>query len=335
MTPFSFEAQEENLKRLLDQQGIPFKRSKTGLDLRGVSLAKADLSGLDLSGADLTEADLTGARLFKTTLKGALLSRAILREAELTGADLTGAFLEETDLSYAGLGMATLKQAQCFRAQFKGSTLTKADLREVDFRGAFLHDVRMREADLSGADFTSVELQGADMSLCHVEGATFTNANLQDTRLRAIKGYEQADWIGVDIRDINFAGAYRMRRFIVDQNYLKEFREQSRLTGFLYFIWWATSDCGRSPLRWCFWIAMCALLYAVVFAFVEVDYGAYETWLSPFYYSVVTMTTLGYGDVLPASTGGQIVAMLEVITGYVLLGGLLSIFSNKVARRAE
>jgi hypothetical protein len=47
------------------------------------------------------------------------------------------------------------------------------------------------------------------------------------------------------------------------------------------------------------------------------------------------MTTLGYGDVIPVSTGAQMIAMLQVLLGYIMLGGLLSIFSNKLARRAE
>jgi hypothetical protein len=31
----------------------------------------------------------------------------------------------------------------------------------------------------------------------------------------------------------------------------------------------------------------------------------------------------------------QILAMIEVAIGYVMLGGLLSIFANKMARRAD
>jgi voltage-gated potassium channel Kch len=53
------------------------------------------------------------------------------------------------------------------------------------------------------------------------------------------------------------------------------------------------------------------------------------------YYSIVTLTTLGYGDVVPASPAAQVLAMIEVILGYVMLGGLLSIFASKMARRAD
>ena len=76
-------------------------------------------------------------------------------------------------------------------------------------------------------------------------------------------------------------------------------------------------------------------LFALIYTYVAIDYGEHQTWFSGIYYSVVTITTLGYGDVLPASFVGQVVAIAEVISGYVMLGGLISIFSNKVARRAE
>ena len=55
-----------------------------------------------------------------------------------------------------------------------------------------------------------------------------------------------------------------------------------------------------------------------------------------FYYSIVTFTTLGFGDVTPkpAEAYLQFLVTIEVILGYVMLGGLISILSTKLARRA-
>jgi hypothetical protein len=55
---------------------------------------------------------------------------------------------------------------------------------------------------------------------------------------------------------------------------------------------------------------------------------------TPFYYSIVTFTTLGFGDVTPTNFWGEFWVTLEVILGYVMLGGLISIFANKIARRS-
>ena len=47
------------------------------------------------------------------------------------------------------------------------------------------------------------------------------------------------------------------------------------------------------------------------------------------YFSVVTMTTLGFGDIAanPDSWVGQTLLMLQVILGYVLLGALVTGFA--------
>jgi uncharacterized protein YjbI with pentapeptide repeats len=307
----------------------------TGEDLTGADLSGVDLSGADLSGADLSGANLCGARLFRTRLKGATLTKADLTDAELTGADLTEADLEHVHARRAGLGRATLRATQLFEADLQGATLSLADLSGADLRHAKLQGARVREADLQGADLTGADLRGADLALSSVEGATFNNVDLRDARLRLVRGFRKASWIGVDIRDINFSGAYRMRRFIVDENYIKEYRESSRVSGFVYYLWWLTSDCGRSMSRWCGMILAQLLLFAGLFSLVAMDYGEHPTWLSGLYFSVVTLTTLGYGDVIPASSAAQAVAMLEVVTGYIMLGGLIAIFSNRVARRAD
>jgi hypothetical protein len=80
--------------------------------------------------------------------------------------------------------------------------------------------------------------------------------------------------------------------------------------------------------------ALIALTFAVAYTFVDIDFGRYETAISPLYYSVVTMTTLGFGDAVPASTAAQALAMAQVLLGHVMLGGVLSIFATKMGRRS-
>jgi hypothetical protein len=122
---------------------------------------------------------------------------------------------------------------------------------------------------------------------------------------------------------------------VVDENYLKEFRDSSKLNYMFYKIWSVTSDCGRNPGLWCLWIFVSVVLFSVLYAFCGVDYGKYDNWIGPFYYSVVTITTLGFGDIVPATPVARIITICEVSVGYIMLGGLLSIFTNKMARRGD
>ncbi len=126
-----------------------------------------------------------------------------------------------------------------------------------------------------------------------------------------------------------------VRRWIIDENYLHEFRTGSRRAEWIYRLWWITSDCGRSFWRWGAWTGVVVVLFATAYSFAEIDFGDYRTRLSPLYFSVVTLTTLGFGDVLPKSVGAQILTMIEVVVGYVALGGLLSILANRMGRRGE
>jgi len=56
-------------------------------------------------------------------------------------------------------------------------------------------------------------------------------------------------------------------------------------------------------------------------------------WVDFVFYSVVTSTTLGFGDIVLTHWPARLVVMGEVVLGYVMLGGLVSIFANKLARR--
>jgi uncharacterized protein YjbI with pentapeptide repeats len=311
-----------------------------GADLRGVRLVGADLSGLDLSGADLSGADLsrcdlTGTNLFRARLRDTVLYEAVLERAELSGADLGRADLRRARASGAGLGHARLEAARLSEALLEGATLTGADLtgaelRLARMRGARVREATLRHAELRGADMQHVELDGSALEGADLDGADLRHASLVD-----IRDFQSASWIGADIRDLKLTGAHLCRRFILDQNYLEEFRRRDALHEVIYKVWWVTSDCGRSAGRWALWTLYITVLFSGIYSFVEVDYGEHETFLSPLYYSVVTITTLGYGDVLPRSVAAQSVAMFQVVIGYVMLGGLLSIFSNKMARRAD
>ncbi|MCP3979364.1 MAG: hypothetical protein GY716_08550 [bacterium] len=310
------------------------------LDLRGIGLAGEDLSGLelsgcDLSGADLRGADLTGSRLVSAVLRETVLAEARLTECEFLQADLRKCDLSECRAERAGFGGADLSQACLFHAELERASFTRARLCGADLRTAKLRHARLVEADLSAADCSRADLREADLEHCDVSEVSFLEADLRQARLRGLRGHMTTNWIGANVLGADFCGACMVQRTINDQNYLFEFRRQSRFNGMLYWVWWITSDCGRSFLRWGLWTAFLVCVFAGLYQVVEVDYGEHATFISPLYYSVVTLTTLGYGDVLPASPLAQVMAMVEVSLGYVMLGGLLSIFSNKMARRAD
>ena len=309
-------------------------------DLRGINLAHEDLQGLDLSrydlsGAELSETRLDGANLSFACLEGAQLYRAVLDGTELLSANLRGTNLDECKAERAGFGGTDLSGATLVNARLAGATFSQAKVHDADFRAADIEGGRFRQSDLTHASFARAKMSRCDLEESAVDRAEFLDTDLRSARFKRLTGYESANWIGTDIRDVDFCGAYMIRRHIMDGNYLHEFRNRNRLNRVLYAIWWATSDCGQSFVRWALWTLLVTALFGLAYTAVDIDYGSHRTALSPFYFSVVTLTTLGYGDVLPASGVAQALAITEVFIGYIALGGLLSIFAGKMSRRAE
>ncbi|MFH2093798.1 MAG: pentapeptide repeat-containing protein [Pseudomonadota bacterium] len=310
------------------------------LDLRGLTLFHEDLSGLDLSGYDfsyagLTRCDLTGTIFSYSNCHKAGLEQSILDECEFIGSDLTHARLNECSAKQCGFGGADLSYAIMINVDLSEATLSRSTLVHADLRASNLKRARLSEADLSHAIFTRAVLVESDLKHSIVNGTNFELADMQGARLLGIKKFKKASWIGADIRGLDLRGAYLVRRYIADENYLFEFQKSSRYHRAVYLIWWATSDCGRSLFRWLVWLVGATLAFAAVYSMVDIDYGVHATGFSPIYFSFVTLTTLGYGDVVPVSLTAQVFVTLQAVAGYMGLGGLLSILGNKMARRAE
>ena len=310
------------------------------LDLRGIILTNEELSNMDLSGYDLsyaglTRCNLTGTNLSYSFCNGTGFDQATLDDCEFIGSDLTNASLNEGSAKHCGFGGADLTNASMINLDLSEATLSRSTLVHTDLRAANLTKARLSEADLSYAIFTRANLQEGDLKHSRVQGTNFELANLRRARLLGIKEFKTAKWVGADIRELDLRGAYLVRRYISDENYLFEFQSLSSYHRLIYLVWWATSDCGRSLFRWFVWLLVATLVFAGIYTVVDIDYGEHVTPFSPIYFSFVTLTTLGYGDAVPASLGAQIAVTLQAISGYMGLGGLLSILGNKMARRAE
>ena len=148
-----------------------------------------------------------------------------------------------------------------------------------------------------------------------------------------------------------------LKHYIDDEQWIASWKERGRAHKLLFFLWELTSHCGRSIGLWVIWSVFFALLFALAYtpspewmpewwsgfwqehgARFEQSAAAYAnkpmTFWSAFYFSIVSFTTLGFGDVVTANPFARFLVTFEVILGYIMLGGLISIFANKLARRA-
>jgi uncharacterized protein YjbI with pentapeptide repeats len=308
----------------------------------------------------LSHKDISDITKVEKDLRGAPLSGVELSDSPGTYSHLSGADLSIANLSEAGLRGADLSGARLYSANLRGADLSSADLSNSDLSFAIL-----KRADLSRADLSQSSLRGADLS-----GADFFEANLSGTNLmnvsyttdevfnRLIKGWipqvlthipflnRLQNWEPIGITnflavDTTKVAGYKnpiLKRHMEDCQFIEGFKHKSLFHRWIFYpLWKVTSDCGRSLLLWLIWSLGIIALFAVV-------YSNHLNWFYPsnvigfdlFYFSVVTFTTLGFGDIHAnlGSHSAQAWVMSEVVIGYVMLGGLVSILANKLARRA-
>jgi hypothetical protein len=84
-----------------------------------------------------------------------------------------------------------------------------------------------------------------------------------------------------------------------------------------------------NPIRYFLGYIGLILIFSVVYwqfsSFLDISVGSFVEGL---YFSVVTMTTLGFGDISPKSDIGRIVVSLQALSGVTLLGFFLNALSH-------
>lgn len=260
----------------------------------------------------------------------------------------------------ANLNFAHWDEAQLYHTDLRGAILEKAYLKEASLIGAHLEEANLHESNLEGANLHEAHLEGAD-----IHHAELNNANLRiiwfnkktkcdntlfgDTVLSThpeckisenelIKILSKAEVNNVRFIDPVFG------RKVRDENWLYHYKRQcSWYKKPLQFIWCATSNYGRNIWLWALWSLVFAVLFALIYLgfYQKFPLNFHTVYISPdypflsfLYYSFVTFTTLGFGDIVPATGWLQFWVALEVVIGYIMLGGLISIFANKLARRS-
>ena len=335
--------QYELLKRCSDDRDITeWRQYRKDHPDEEILLEGADLSGAYLKGVDLEGGQLEGANLTCADLKVALLSRAHLKNAHLDLAHLEGAQLDKACLEGAEFEHTHLEDAYLHTAHLKGASLRSAHLERANLNDVCLKGAQLTYAHLEGADLTLADLRGAVAHAVRIDGTTINKECLID---------RETDFslVGLDSAriDSGLKGLleYNIRRKAWEKWYWERYWHQ-----LVRPFWWA-SDYGRSTGRVIASFLILSLLFAGIYffaaccsppgivrnlaqtevvrdgqVFLEPIPGRFLLFFRAAYFSVVTMTTLGFGDMYahPDSLVGHVLLTCQVILGYVLLGALVT-----------
>lgn len=164
-----------------------------------------------------------------------------------------------------------------------------------------------------------------------------TIAQMQLTAFYRIMGFHYGSLEQIYLRH-NFTDSVR-KAFEDGMNFRKNyfFHEKQWLKWFGYKVYELTSNYGNSFLRWgltgLFAIVSFASIYIAIdatVAFHQKMIGSSGYFFDYFYYSIVTFTTLGYGDIVPTTELHKLFAGIEAVFGYFMLGMFINLMNKKL-----
>jgi hypothetical protein len=220
-----------------------------------------------------------------------------------------------------------------------GTTFKSVSLSNADFSECSLSNAKFVDSDLSAANFSLAKLKLAAFINSNLAGATGKQQRYFQRFKEAFNKDRESNYIGCRI-DSSY-GNERFKKAINEEAYVEEF---SSAHPHWYKLWLISSDCGRSMRLWSVWSFVIALSFAL--AYFNIGLGGFTfndqitelikagNFFPFFYYSVVTFTTLGFGDITPINSLAMFVVICEVVIGFIMLGLLISILANKVASRS-
>lgn len=197
-----------------------------------------------------------------------------------------------------------------------GRNLTNTDLHAIDFYGANLQDCVLERADLSDSW----------LSESNIKGTNFNWTKMDNTLLDKVSFTTNTTFYGVNLNNINFTLAALLRDLVIGQQRIHQLEEQHPLVAWLFKV---SCDYGRSFLRFSLWTMGIVLFFALFYTLIP---GSTTTtsFFDNLYFSVITFTTLGYGDIQPISLLAKAMVCIQVMTGYLMLGLLVAIISKRV-----
>lgn len=340
--------------------GISFSECRLiDSDLQGATFREADFDNAifqdaDLSGADLREADISGA-----DLREADLSSSILWETNLDGSDLREADLEECSLYLTTFGEAIIDDSTTFgtwsgheiRADVAAENFT---IRLVKLLRSLVGPTHVPELPEKGeTQHTTIQRPRRELDI----------GKRLASRLRAFgRPFTQPDQL--EKAEVQYRTVQRLNRENdLKQNPDLELREKhvrrKRALAERRYGDWLKLAFYRWPMGYgeqpshvvatsvaVIFTAMLAYPHAGGFestsgsvtleatlsqslAVPEAITSTLGPWLTSFYFSVVTFTTVGYGDLQPATEMGRLLASVESFLGALLMALLVFVLGRR------
>jgi len=345
---------EERVKKLLEKhkydKDLTSERNyiEPGWDWSGANLRYWNLEGIMFSHSDAI-ANFQNVNFHKANLRNTMFSSAIFGNAYFGGANLESAYLKGANLKGVYLRGAILKNCRLDSTCLENAEMIGADLQNAKLWNSNLTGVKLQNSNLRNAEFNEKTLLfNANLYQSKIDNSTlkFAYANLDKIVLQEKNQlYKKAKEVYRNLKNYfrqeglyDVSGDYYYRERLMEN---KCNREEKKI-----FIWIfdtllkLTTGYGEKPLNILLWWIGIIFVYAFTYDVFNGIYNgiAYNItsynpkFFEALYFSIVTFTTLGFGDLAPKPGFFQLFASFEALLGAIFMAMFIFVFARKMIR---
>lgn len=323
----------------------------TRAEFHDAILNDAEFHNAALSNAKFHETDLTRAEFHNAALSSVEFHDVNLSDAEFHGADLhdadcTDAVARRTDFTYAILHDTVLTRADCRGATFTSALLYETVLTDTrinsqttfyDPEATFYDSITFRPAVVYEENpLTSEDLPGDIHPLKAAEWV-----------YRRLEKLHEENALSEDARYFHISKEEAQRKY--------QWESGEYIRSAVSKLQWHVTGHGESIRRIfgsaAILILICGGLYPFAGGFESSSTGAayrfhlpptefsrtaildgIATFLQSIYFSVITFTTIGYGDLYPTGAWSKVLVGFESLSGAILIALFVFVLGRRVAR---
>lgn len=297
-------------------------------EFKGCNFSSPKKSLLMLEGANFTNSNLYGMRFDNTSMQRSNFSGAFMDNCCFVRTNLSDANFENSIIKSCKFPLANL-----INSNFKNVKIEQSNLYEADFTQSNLTGTHFRGF---GRDHPSVLSRGESdfkvysMNMC---GTLLLGAKMDnETYFSDCYFSIETDFRTIYFEDGNYATGLKQTLKYCNRKHNWEdwYKERNPLLGAILKIFWFSSNYGYSMKRIVSISISTIIFFSFLYLFLSSSIHGLESreFIKALYFSTVTLTTVGYGDMYPINSFAQCVVMTQIIMGYFFLGSLITVLSN-------
>jgi uncharacterized protein YjbI with pentapeptide repeats len=203
------------------------------------------------------------------------------------------------------------------KVKFLHTSFELSVMNDVVFVSSNLNKVIFDGVNANRISFYDNEIKNVSISgpnIFNKKGTKFSNVELDVNFENQLSRY--------DHRFLTFLGLAQKTDIL---------KQDSRILMVLFHL---VTDYRRSYSRLLFAMLLILFFFGTLFSiFPLIDFSKIsdQTFFTPYYFSIVTFTTLGYGDIMPLNWAGRLLCGTEAILGYIMLGIFVAMIYEKLS----